>query len=170
MINATKTTLQQFIDAANKEHNYFYSYDNVIYINTKTRVIITCPIHGNFNQQPDNHLRGNGCPACSSNVSKYETQWLDELGITIRNKIIIIDNKTYKPDGYDPVTNTIYEFDGDYWHGNPVIFSPDKLNKKVKKTFGELYDKTIQKQNHLRSAGYNVVSIWESEYLNNLNS
>ena len=58
-----------FIRNANKKHNNFYTYLNTIYINSKTKVTITCPIHGNFDQTPNDHLDGCGCPKC-----KYATQ------------------------------------------------------------------------------------------------
>ena len=36
-----------------------------LYIKTKKeKVIIICPIHGEFLQSPDGHLRGQGCPEC----------------------------------------------------------------------------------------------------------
>lgn len=54
------------IEAA-KIHNNFYIYDKVIYKNAHDKVIITCPIHGDFEQSPNAHLRGQGCPKCSSN-------------------------------------------------------------------------------------------------------
>ena len=62
-------------------------------------------------------------------------------------------------------TTTIYEFYGDYWHGNPNSrFKPDDMNKAVKKTFRELYQATIQKEQELIAAGYKIVSIWESDW------
>ena len=42
-----------------------YTYDNVDYINSRTDVNITCPIHGDFPQSPNNHLSGAGCDECS---------------------------------------------------------------------------------------------------------
>jgi len=41
-----------------------YSYEETIYIDNTTKVTITCPTHGNFEQQPDNHRNGQGCPKC----------------------------------------------------------------------------------------------------------
>ena len=41
----------------------------------------------------------------------------------------------YKVDGYCYETNTVYEFHGDYWHGNPIVFDSDDTNKCVGKTF-----------------------------------
>ena len=42
-----------------------YTYDKVVYLNTKTNILITCPIHGDFKQKPENHLKGSGCPSCA---------------------------------------------------------------------------------------------------------
>lgn len=42
-----------------------FSYDNVVYKNAKTPVMVTCPVHGDFPTYPDNHWLGAGCPDCS---------------------------------------------------------------------------------------------------------
>jgi hypothetical protein len=72
--------------------------------------------------------------------------------------------KYYQVDGFDPETNTIYEFNGDYWHGNPVKYNPEDINEINHKTFSELYKETLIKKEILENAGYKVVSIWESEW------
>jgi Zn finger protein HypA/HybF involved in hydrogenase expression len=41
----------------------------VIYVNAKKKVIITCPIHGDFEQTPNAHMNGQGCPKCGSYAS-----------------------------------------------------------------------------------------------------
>lgn len=91
-----------------------------------------------------------------------EKCWLDSLHICKSNRQVRIGK--YIVDGYDPTTNTIYEFLGDYWHGNPKIYKPFEYNKKVGKTFGELYENTIKRNEELELLGYNVVFMWESEY------
>ena len=35
-----------------------YNYDKVVYKNNYTKVVIICPIHGEFEQTPNNHLNG----------------------------------------------------------------------------------------------------------------
>jgi hypothetical protein len=66
-----KLTQQEFIDKANKKHNYFYDYSQSIYLNSFTKIKIICPKHGLFEQQPNNHLFGQGCIKCmSDNVRK----------------------------------------------------------------------------------------------------
>lgn len=73
----------EFVRKSNIIHNNFYGYSKSLYINTSTKLIITCPIHGDFLQLPHNHLRGNGCKTCSARtvvLSYYEfhTQKLTE--------------------------------------------------------------------------------------------
>lgn len=41
-------TTEKFIAKAKKIHNEKYNYDNTIYINCDTKVVINCPIHGDF--------------------------------------------------------------------------------------------------------------------------
>lgn len=164
-----KSNTEEFVKKAIKIQGDRYYYNNVNYINNAIKVSITCPIknHGDFNQTPNQHLSGGGCPKCKSgNVSKPETQWLDYLKISIENRQIKlkINSTKYIVDAYVPETNTIYEFNGDYWHGNLDKFKENEVNKQTGKTFGELNSMTIKKEKNILSAGYNLVSIWESEW------
>ena len=76
-----------------------------------------------------------------------------------------IPGSNYKADGYCEETNTIYEFHGDYWHGNPKVFDPDETNKTVGKTFGELYENTLRKKEYVTSLRFNYVEMWESDFI-----
>lgn len=58
------TGLSEFIERSNQVHAFKYNYNKVVYINQHTHVTINCPIHGDFNQLPQDHLRGKGCPKC----------------------------------------------------------------------------------------------------------
>lgn len=53
-----------FIKEANIKHNYKYDYSKVEYINSKTKICIICPIHGEFWQTPNSHLNGRQCVRC----------------------------------------------------------------------------------------------------------
>ncbi len=57
-------TTEDFIKEARAIHGDKYEYDKVEYVNKTTPVTITCPVHGDFEQTPANHLRGNGCIQC----------------------------------------------------------------------------------------------------------
>lgn len=72
-------TTEQFIEDAKKVHGDKYDYSKVEYKNKETKVTIICPIHGEFQQTPSNHLSGYGCNECgheSSNASKLKDQEL----------------------------------------------------------------------------------------------
>lgn len=60
-----KWTTKSFIDACNYIHGGRYRYNKTKYGRRDKKVIITCPIHGDFEQTPGNHLYGYGCPACA---------------------------------------------------------------------------------------------------------
>lgn len=100
-------------------------------------------------------------------MSKLETKWLNYLKIPkkYRQTTIFINGKKYIVDAYDPRTNTIYEFNGDYWHGNPAKYASRDTNKQSNKTFGKLHKDTIKRESIFKLAGYNIISIWESDFL-----
>ena len=63
-------TKENFIIKARKVHGDKYDYSKVVYKNNKTKVCIICPIHGEFWQTPDSHLRGCGCKLCGYKMMK----------------------------------------------------------------------------------------------------
>lgn len=64
---ARRFTLDEFINKANLKHNFKYTYTEAIYVNSGTKITITCPKHGSWSALADSHLRGAGCPICASN-------------------------------------------------------------------------------------------------------
>ncbi len=77
-----------------------------------------------------------------------------------------IPGTRWKVDGYCTETNTIYEFYGDYWHGNPNVYPTEVCGSHSLKTMGELHQKTIERENKIKSLGYNLVVIWEDDWNN----
>ena len=71
-------TKEEFINDANLKHCNKYNYNKVVYKNNKEKIIITCPIHGDFLQRPDKHLQGNGCPYCQNNTHKTKEEFVEE--------------------------------------------------------------------------------------------
>lgn len=148
------------------KHSDKYDYALVEYKTLTDNVKIICPEHGIFEQKPREHIRGHGCPLCASTtISKASQKWLLTLGIDLKKEHKIAhDLGYYVVDGYDYKTNTVYEFYGDYWHGNPSIFDPDQINPSVDKTFKELYNSTMLREQSLKDLGYRLVTIWESDF------
>lgn len=160
-------TLDIFIEKAKNIHGNLYNYSQVIYKGSYIKVKIICNYHGVFNQNPHTHLKGHGCPICTHTTSKCEVAWLDSLNIPteFRNKTLKINNILFKPDAIDFKNKIIWEFYGDFWHGNPYKYNHNDINPFNKFTFGELYEKTIAKQKILEDCGYKIIHIWESEFL-----
>ena len=59
-------SLSQFIEDARKVWGDEYDYSRFVYMGNKVKGIITCRKggHGDFRQEPSNHLSGHGCPKC----------------------------------------------------------------------------------------------------------
>lgn len=75
-IKKTKS-LEEFIESAKAVHGDLFGYSKVDYKNCKDKIYITCKEHGEFLQQPSNHLSGMGCPKCSVyGFDKTRSGWL----------------------------------------------------------------------------------------------
>lgn len=73
-----KLTREEFIERGKNIHGEKYEYSSVIYITNKDKVIITCPLHGNFEQIPSNHIcHGKGCPKCAGNINLTTKEFVD---------------------------------------------------------------------------------------------
>jgi predicted nucleic acid-binding Zn-ribbon protein len=114
-----------------------------------------------------------GCPVCTNRgYSRKAIDWINEISREENISIVcaeggeyLIPNTQLKVDGYCSQTNTIYEFYGDYWHGNPEKFNPNDTHPHIQeKTFGDLYDATLMREEVLRELGYNIITTWESDY------
>ena len=79
-----------FIERANKKWNNFYDYSKVKYITARKKVVINCPIHGDFQQSPDAHLKCK-CLKCSiDDNAKKQRHTTEEF---IKKSIKIHGNK-----------------------------------------------------------------------------
>jgi len=163
----TRKNTNWFIKEAKKVHKNTYTYNKTEYTFSNKKVKIICPKHGAFLQTPNHHLGGNGCPRCGHIVSKPSQDWLDLLKIPekYREKTIeLFSGKKYRVDAYDIENNVVYEFWGDFWHGNPEVYKEQDINPIIKVSFGELYKKTIKKKNDLIKNGYVVIDVWEKDF------
>ena len=113
--NKTSNT-EKFIQKAISKHNNLYDYRLVKYINNKEKVGIICEKHGIFNQEPNHHLNGCGCPVC--NISKGEIEVEKYL---VLNNIEYDSQKTFNEcldkallrfDFYLPNKNICIEYNG----------------------------------------------------------
>ena len=157
---------EKFIEEVSVKHNNKYKYNKVVYIHSHAPIIITCPDHGDFIQDPANHRSGKGCSKCIGKISKISMEWINMIMINCPKLLLEyhIPTTRFYADGYDSETNTIYEFHGDYWHGNPTIYTSNIYNSTTKCTMGDLYQKTQDKKKRCIELGYNYVEIWENRW------
>ena len=75
-----RTSKETFLRKSNEIHNGKYDYSKVDYKDTKTKVCIICPKHGEFYQLPKNHLHGQGCPKCKCGlITEKKTYTLEDF-------------------------------------------------------------------------------------------
>lgn len=67
-------------------------------------------------------------------------------------------------DGYCASTNTIIEFLGDYFHGNPLTKNEEEINVFNKKSMKQLYIETFKRFDEIVKHGFKIIYIWESDY------
>jgi len=89
-ISKVNFTTDIFIDKANQVHNYKFDYSQTEYIKKGIKIKIICPIHGMFEQIPNNHLRGSGCKKCS--CSEHIGGWTSTNWINAANESKYFDS------------------------------------------------------------------------------
>lgn len=115
--NKRRLTVGEFISRATKTHNGKFDYSQVEYKNAREKVAIICPKHGAFEQTPDSHLQGAGCPNCGTMISRGEREVFE----FIRDKCCDDVEQQFKIDSksFDiRAGNMLVEYHGLYWHSN----------------------------------------------------
>ncbi len=69
-----KLNKEEFIKRAIKIHGDRYNYDNINYIDSRTKLEIMCYKHGIFNQLSNNHLQNHGCPLCDKSKGEIKIE------------------------------------------------------------------------------------------------
>ena len=171
-INANKKRKLSFNDVVDRfrvVHGDKFQYIESSYMGISKPISFICPKHGIVSMKGKDHEDSkHGCPKCAiNNKSKLEELWLDSFNICVRQYPIILKNgKKLIVDGYNPETNTIYEFLGDFWHGHPSWHNKfGGINTKSGITFVELFKSTKNRLQALYEIGYNILYIWENDYI-----
>lgn len=124
-------TTEQFIKEAKSIHGEKYIYDKTCYTHSYNKVIITCPIHGDFEQLPFAHIiYKQGCPLCANSkgedkIYKYlkskDVEFIRQYKVP--NENIFAENKSFHIDFYLPKSKIAIEYNGiqhykqtDYFH------------------------------------------------------
>ena len=142
-----------FFKKANEIHNNKYDYSKSIYNGMNSNFKYICPIHGEIEQRPFDHLRGFGCLKCANLESKKENDlfnYLKQYFIDVeQGNRTLLEGKEL--DIYIPSKQIAIEYNGLRWHSEE--FGKDKwyhLNKTL-----ECSRKNIK-----------LIQIFEDEYIN----
>ena len=102
-------------------------------------------------------------------ISSWESEilrFLEENNILYKHP----DREQLRPkelDFYFENKNLGLELNGDYWHMNPEIYKSTDLNKKIKKTAQEIWDKDELKAKLCKERNIKLIIIWESDWYKN---
>ena len=67
-------------------------------------------------------------------------------------------------DGFDPNSNTPYQYMGCYWHGCPTCFDPARRHPTRGQTYAYWYEKTMVNVEYLESLGYTPIIQWGCQW------
>jgi hypothetical protein len=148
----TKLNNDKFIEKAKLIHGDKYNYSEVDYINAKTKIKIICTEHGVFEQSPNRHLSGDGCPKCAGrdktindfvNISnkKHNFKYNYEF-ITQNNIKYDLDVKIVCPihgEFYQKPSSHIFKY-GCPECGGKLKLNNDKFIEKAKLIHGDKYN------------------------------
>lgn len=126
-IGITKT-LEQFIKDAKEVHGDKYNYSKSEYIHSHTPLTIICPEHGDFQQSPNSHLQGKGCPRC---ILKSQTKIFQKLKKSFPEVEFIWEYKSewlgeQRIDIFLPEYNIAIEYNGEQHYFPVEVFGGEE--------------------------------------------
>lgn len=164
-------TFEEQVIRCNKVHNNKYIYYKESYIDNSTKMSIGCPTHGIFEQTPNNHKNGNGCPICNSSKGELEINKFltSRHNFKTQHKIEGCKHKGQLIfDFYISELNTCIEFDGEqhfrfveYYHRTIEGFKEQQLKDKIKNEY--CLNNNIRLIRIPYTEFYNIESILERE-------
>lgn len=135
---------KKFIDKVlliDKHKKKGYTYENFKYNGAHGKSWITCPVHGDFEQAANEHIKGKGCSKCANNIRLTLKQFI--------NKIYIKHSKNKELYDY---TNTIYINDS-----TPIEIICNKCKTKFKQTPNNHYTKNQGCRNCKSSSAEKII-------------
>jgi hypothetical protein len=147
-----KYTTDSFIEKAKLLHGNKYIYNDVEYVNMKTKVKIICPIHGEFLQSPEKHLYDKcGCPNCAGNQRLSSNGFIqkamlvhggmyDYSFVKYKNNRTNVKIKCYVHGIFEQTPSNHLRGKGCPYCANNVLLTTDEFIAKAKLIHGNKYD------------------------------
>lgn len=96
-----KLSTEEFVRRSAKIHSNYYSYEKTIYTNYRSKLIITCPIHGDFLQKAKNHIHGKcGCHKCGTDRAAKSRRGTVRIKERVTFEIFVKRSKQVHGDKY----------------------------------------------------------------------
>lgn len=73
-----RLTTEEFVKKARVVHGDRYCYERAVYVTGRSKITITCPDHGDFEQEACSHLQGAGCAKCSGNAKLTTEDFIEK--------------------------------------------------------------------------------------------
>ena len=139
------------------------SFKNLSYVNSDTKIEVTCKEHGSYFLLTGNYIKGQRCPKCSnSSTSKGELElfsFIQGLVSTCQSKVKPISGITLELDVYIPELKLGFEYNGIFFHRDSTETGDLLAGKMASKT------SLLKKTQLYSNAGIRVVHIFEDEWL-----
>ena len=107
-----KMTTKEFIVKANYIHNNYFLYDKTEYKGANEKIVVTCPIHGDFEVKANNHLNGANCKQCQLEKRQHQINKLPKVNaatVKLTQEQVIERIKKYHSDyGFDKLKYVNY--------------------------------------------------------------
>lgn len=145
-----KITNEEFVQRINNIFKGKYDTSKVNYINSKTKVTLICPEHGEFKATPNHLNAGHGCPHCANRY--VSTSQFIEKARKVHGDKYDYSRVNYV-NNHTPICITCKEH-GDFWqipyshlagNGCPkcnggVAFDKDEFIRKANEVHNDFYD------------------------------
>jgi very-short-patch-repair endonuclease len=132
----------------------------VVYVDSQTKVAITCPTHGDFHQVPASHITGYGCIHCKNSIGEEKIfQLLKQNGIPFEAQKTFPELRLDLPlrlDFYLPEINTAIEFDGIQHQVALEIFGGEEGLKKRR-------ERDRAKKEYCEANNIRMIRVWYNQ-------
>jgi len=151
-----KLTTDEFVRRSIAVHGSKYSYDHVLYKEANSKVLITCPKHGDFSQRASTHLTGQGCPKCAGVALRTQEDFLVEAR-KIHSDYYDYSESIYTR-GFDKIKIICFKH-GPFWQTayNHLIGQGCPTCKRERLSWN--VDDLIQRMNYIHNKKYNYSKV-----------
>lgn len=150
---AKRLTTEEFIEKSKQIYGDRFDYSKSEYLTARDKLVIICPLHGEFKILPQHHLRGNiksgGCRKCGLSIINDNNRFTQENFIDkVKNiKGVTFDKTIYKNRRSGIIVTC--KIHGDY-NTTAEITLKGHGCPKCKFSFGENLVEVILKNNNLK--------------------